>query len=85
MIAGAARVASTRMQFTNTRSRRGLILFAGGATNSTAKFKAGIADLRSEAMEGAKLLEEAAERATNVDDYSRLRELIEKIWTAELC
>jgi starch synthase (maltosyl-transferring) len=57
--------------------------FRGWRHEFDTKFKAGIADLQSEALEGAKLLEEAAERATNVDDYSRLRELIEKIWTAE--
>ena len=57
--------------------------FRGWRHEFETKFKAGITDLQSEALEGAKLLEEAAERATNVDDYSRLRELIEKIWTAE--
>jgi starch synthase (maltosyl-transferring) len=57
--------------------------FRGWRHEFDTKFKAGIADLQSEALEGAKLLEKAAERATNVDDYGRLRELTEKFWTAE--
>ena len=57
--------------------------FRGWRHEFDTKFKAGITDLQSEALEGAKLLEATAERATNVDDYSRLHELIEKIWTAE--
>ena len=57
--------------------------FRGWRHEFATKFTAGIADLQSETLEGAKLLEKASQRATNVDDYARLRELIEKIWTAE--
>jgi starch synthase (maltosyl-transferring) len=57
--------------------------FRGWRHEFATKFKAGITDLQSEALEGAKLLEKAAQRATNVEDYARLRELVEKIWTAD--
>ena len=58
-------------------------IFRGWRHEFAAKFKANIANLQSEALEGAKLLEEAAQRATNVDDYARLRELSEKIRAGE--
>ena len=58
-------------------------IFRGWRHEFAAKFKANIANLQSEALEGAKLLEEAAQRATNVDDYTRLRELSEKIRAGE--
>jgi starch synthase (maltosyl-transferring) len=57
--------------------------FRGWRHEFATKFNAGIANLQSEALEGAKLLEAAAQRATNIEDYTRLRELAEKIWTAE--
>jgi starch synthase (maltosyl-transferring) len=57
--------------------------FRGWRHEFETKFKAGIKDLQSEALEGAKLLEGGAERATNVEDYARLRELTERFWTAD--
>ncbi len=58
-------------------------IFRGWRHEFATKFKANIANLQSEALEGAKLLEEAAQRATNIDDYTRLRELSEKIRAGE--
>jgi starch synthase (maltosyl-transferring) len=57
--------------------------FRGWRHEFATKFKANIANLQSEALEGAQLLEEAAQRATNIDDYTRLRELSEKIQMTE--
>src|SRR4051812_35552158 len=57
--------------------------FRGWRHEFATKFNAGITNLQSEALEGAKLIEEAVERATNVEDCARLRELAEKIWTAD--
>jgi starch synthase (maltosyl-transferring) len=46
------------------------------------KFESGISDLRSEALEGAALLEAAARRARDRADAARLREFSEQISTA---
>jgi starch synthase (maltosyl-transferring) len=46
------------------------------------KFESGISDLRSEALEGAALLEAAARRARDQTDAARLRECYEQISTA---
>jgi starch synthase (maltosyl-transferring) len=46
------------------------------------KFESGISDLRSEALEGAALLEAAARRARDRADAARLRECYEQISTA---
>src|ERR1051325_1624964 len=46
------------------------------------KFEGGISDLRSEALEGAALLEAAARRARDRADSARLREFSEQISTA---
>jgi starch synthase (maltosyl-transferring) len=48
-----------------------------------AKFEAGIIDLRSETLEGAALLDEAANRAADAVDGARLRELAEIIRSGE--
>ena len=48
-----------------------------------AKFKAGIANLTSEALEGAGLVEAAARRATEPRDGARLREIADQIRTAD--
>src|SRR5215470_6525667 len=45
------------------------------------KFEAGISDLRSEALEGAALVEAAAERARNLADRKRLLEFSQQIST----
>ncbi len=57
--------------------------FRGWRHEFAMKFKAGIANLQSEALEGAKLIDDAAQRATNAEDYTRLREIGEQIWTAD--
>jgi starch synthase (maltosyl-transferring) len=57
--------------------------FRGWQHEFAAKFEAGIADLKSEALEGAALLEAAARRATEPDDAARLLELSDNIRTAE--
>jgi starch synthase (maltosyl-transferring) len=57
--------------------------FRGWRHEFATKFNAGIVNLQSEALEGATLLEAAAKRATNSADHTRLRELVEKIRTAE--
>jgi starch synthase (maltosyl-transferring) len=57
--------------------------FRGWRQEFATKFKAGIVNLQSEALEGAKLLEEASERVTSVDDYARLRGLADKIRTSD--
>jgi starch synthase (maltosyl-transferring) len=46
------------------------------------KFKAGITSLRSEALEGAALIEEAAQRAHNPEDAERLREIKQTLRTS---
>ena len=47
------------------------------------KFEAGITNLSTEALEGAKLVEEASDRAQVAEDALRLRELSECIRTAD--
>ena len=54
-------------------------VFAGWQHEFAAKLKAGIANLQSETLEGAALLDEAAERAGDSADAHRLRELAESI------
>jgi starch synthase (maltosyl-transferring) len=49
--------------------------FCGWQHEFTTKFEAGITELRSEALEGAALLDQAAQRATNLADMERLLEL----------
>src|ERR1051325_3965274 len=49
--------------------------FRGWQHEFATKFEAGIANLSSETLEGAGLLDEAAERAQNFADAERLREL----------
>ena len=55
--------------------------FRGWQHEFTAKFAAGLSELRSEALEGAALLEAAAVRAQNAADVARLREFSESIRT----
>ena len=55
--------------------------FRGWQHEFTAKFAAGLSELRSEALEGAALLEAAAARAQNAADAARLREFSESIRT----
>src|SRR5204862_3702889 len=50
-------------------------LFRGWQHEFAAKFEAGIANLSSEILEGAALLDDAAARAANFADADRLREL----------
>ncbi|MDQ6624128.1 MAG: DUF3416 domain-containing protein, partial [Verrucomicrobiota bacterium] len=57
--------------------------FAGWQHEFAAKFKAGIADLTSEALEGAVLIEQASRRAYEPADARRLCELSEIIRTSE--
>src|SRR2546423_3592448 len=47
------------------------------------KFEAGVTNLNTEALEGAKLIEEASDRAQVAEDALRLRELSECIRTAD--
>src|SRR5947207_373642 len=47
------------------------------------KFKAGIEDLKSEALEGAALVEAAARRASEPEDVARLLEISQRIRTAD--
>ncbi len=58
-------------------------VFRGWRHEFGAKFKANIANLESEALEGAALLEAAAERTSDDQDYARLRELREQLMTGE--
>ncbi len=58
--------------------------FAGWQHEFGAKFDAGLTGLTTETLEGAALLEAAAERAGNSADGGRLRELAEQIRTGEL-
>ena len=57
--------------------------FRGWQHEFAAKFEAGIIDLRSETLEGAALLDEAANRATDAADAVRLRELAEMMLAGE--
>jgi starch synthase (maltosyl-transferring) len=57
--------------------------FRGWQHEFAAKFEAGIIDLRSETLEGAALLDEAANRATDAADAVRLRELAEMMRAGE--
>jgi starch synthase (maltosyl-transferring) len=56
--------------------------FRGWQREFAAKFEAGVSPLRSEAMEGAALLKDAAQRADDRADSARLLALSEKISTA---
>ena len=57
--------------------------FRGWQREFSAKFEAGIPALKAEALEGATLLESAAQRANVASDAARLRELSERIRTSE--
>src|SRR3979411_2130896 len=57
--------------------------FRGWQREFTAKFEAGISSLTSEALEGAALLEAAAQRAQDASDASRLREFSQNFRTNE--
>jgi starch synthase (maltosyl-transferring) len=57
--------------------------FRGWQHEFAAKFEAGIADLCGETLEGAALLDEAANRATDAVDAVRLRELAEMMRAGE--
>jgi starch synthase (maltosyl-transferring) len=57
-------------------------VFGGWQHEFAAKFEAGIANLMSEALEGAAMVEAAAQRATEPEDASRLLQIAEKIRTA---
>ena len=57
--------------------------FRGWQQEFSTKFEAGIENLRSEALEGAALLDEAAARAATLEDAERLRQLAEEIRTQE--
>ena len=54
-------------------------VFTTWQTEFSTKFKAGVAPLRSEALEGAALVEEAAQRAHNPADAERLREMAQTL------
>lgn len=54
-------------------------LFAGWQHEFSAKFKAGLTDLRSETLEGAVLIDGASRRAKSPEDRERLRALAEEI------
>src|SRR3954467_9695475 len=56
--------------------------FRGWQHEFSAKHKAGIANLTSEALEGAALIEEAAARAGETADGQRLRELSQLVRTS---
>jgi len=57
--------------------------FRGWQQEFATKFEAGIGNLRSETLEGAALLDEAANRADDAADAVRLRELAEMIRAGE--
>ena len=57
--------------------------FRGWQHEFAAKFEAGIVNLRSETLEGAALLDEAANRADDATDAARLRDLAATIRAAE--
>src|SRR5205085_8387421 len=56
--------------------------FTGWQHEFSTKFKAGVSPLRSEALEGGLLMEQAAERARDFEDGDRLRELAHTVRTA---
>ena len=58
-------------------------MFGGWQHEFATKFEAGIADLTSEALEGAALIEAASARATDPADCSRLLEFSEQIRAAD--
>src|SRR3954470_4767385 len=58
-------------------------IFGGWQHEFAAKFEAGIANLASETLEGAALVEAAAKRATSDADAARLRGLAESIRTGD--
>ena len=57
--------------------------FRGWQHEFSTKFEAGIENLRSEALEGAALLDETAARAATLEDAESLRQLAEEIRTQE--
>src|SRR5205085_10639928 len=57
--------------------------FRGWQHEFATKFEAGVANLSSETLEGAALLYEAADRASNFADAARLRELAEAMRAGE--
>ena len=57
--------------------------FTGWQREFAKKFQGGIVSLMSEALEGAALLEAAAQRANDAVDAARLRELSQQIRTAD--
>ena len=57
--------------------------FRGWQREFTAKFEAGISSLKSEALEGAALLEAAAQRAHEPSDAARLREFAQDLRTGD--
>src|SRR5438309_3222158 len=57
--------------------------FRGWQQEFSTKFEAGMENLRSEALEGAALLDEAAAHAATLQDAERLRQLAEEIRTQE--
>src|SRR3954463_9798199 len=58
-------------------------VFAGWQHEFAAKFQAAVPNLVSETLEGAALIEEAADRAGDSPDAGRLRELAEIVRTGE--
>jgi starch synthase (maltosyl-transferring) len=56
--------------------------FSGWQHEFSTKFKAGMTPLRSEALEGAALIEQAAGRAEDKDDAARLREIAQAVQTS---
>src|SRR6185312_12767854 len=57
--------------------------FRGWQHEFSKKFEAGIVNLTSEALEGAALLKQASQRASNSTDAARLQELSELMRTSE--
>src|SRR5947207_11536595 len=57
--------------------------FSGWQHEFATKFEAGIEDLKSEALEGAALVEAAARRASEPEDVARLLEISQRIRTAD--
>ncbi len=56
--------------------------FTGWQHEFSTKFKAGVTPLRSEALEGAALIEQAAQRAHDEEDIARLREIAQAVRTS---
>src|SRR4029077_15307475 len=56
-------------------------VFIGWQHEFATKFEAGIANLTSEALEGAAMIEAAARRATESGDAARFHEIAEKVRT----